>query len=171
MWSISSFVNIVWIRDNSWFYLPEIIFLRKTAFQDFDPQILGVKFKYFLLNLFLINQENSVFSINNLIFSWTDIFLNSNIFLDSKVTYSPLPDITESARYILVLFIKNLANPRSYNFVTIATNGITSGQIFPLCWQVVSILEITCGTKVITCVADSAKPNKKFVRIHKVSIF
>ena len=124
MWSISSFVNIVWIRDNSWFYLPEIIFLRKTAFQDFDPQILGVKFKYFLLNLFLINQENSVFSINNLIFSWTDIFLNSNIFLDSKVTYSPLPDITESARYILVLFIKSLANPRCYSFVRIATNGV-----------------------------------------------
>ena len=91
--------------------------------------------------------------------------------MDSKITYSALPHITELARYILVLFIKSLANPRSYNFVTIATNGITSGQIFPLCWQVVSILEITCGIKVITCIADSAKPKRKFVRIHKVSIF
>ena len=90
---------------------------------------------------------------------------------DSEINYSTLPDITELACYILVFFIKSLANPLSYNFSTFVSNGITSGQLFHLVWLAVAILEITCGLKVIACTADGASPNRKFVRIHKVSIF
>ena len=78
---------------------------------------------------------------------------------DSEINYSILPDITELARYILVFFIKSLANPLSYSFATFATNGITSGQLFLLFWQAVAILEITCGLKVIACTANGASPN------------
>ena len=78
---------------------------------------------------------------------------------DSEINYSTLPDITELARYILVFFIKSLANPLSYSFATFATNGITSGQLFPLFWQAVAILEITCGLKVIAGTANGASPN------------
>ena len=78
---------------------------------------------------------------------------------DSEINYSTLPDITELVRYILVFFIKSLANPLSYSFATFATNGITSGQLFLLFWQAVAILEITCGLKVIAYTADRASPN------------
>ena len=90
---------------------------------------------------------------------------------DSKINYSTLPDITKLACYILVFFIISLANPLSHSFGTFATNGITSGQLFPLFLQAVAILEIKCGLKVIACTADGASPKRKFVRIHKVSIF
>ena len=78
---------------------------------------------------------------------------------DSEINYSTLPDIMELVRYILVFFIKSLANPLSYSFATFATNGITSGQLSSLFWQAVAILEITCGLKVIACTANGASPN------------
>ena len=59
---------------------------------------------------------------------------------DSEINYSTLPDITELARYILVFFIKSLANPLSYSFATFATNGIASSELFPTFWQAVAIL-------------------------------
>lgn len=90
---------------------------------------------------------------------------------NSEIAYSALPDKTELVRYIVVFFIKNVANPRSYSFTKIATNGITTGQLFLLCWQAVAILEITCRLKVVACTADGASPNRNFVRIHKVIIF
>ena len=90
---------------------------------------------------------------------------------DSEINYSTLPDITGLARYFLIFFIISLANPLSYSFGTFATNGITSGQLFPLFLQAVAILEITCWLKVIACTADRASPKRKFVRIHKVSTF
>ena len=91
---------------------------------------------------------------------------------DSEVNYSTLPDKTKLARCISVLFVKSLANPLSYSFATFVSNGITSGQLFPIFWRAVAILEITCGLNVIAWnTADGASPNRKFVRIHKVSIF
>lgn len=71
----------------------------------------------------------------------------------------------------MVFMVKSVKNPLTFSFANFATDGASSTQIYLLFWKAVRILEVTCGLKVIACVADGAATNRKFIKIHKVSDF
>ena len=89
---------------------------------------------------------------------------------DEDLNFATFKDTSQIATHVLVFLIRSIVNPLSFSLANFATSGITAFQLFPIFWRAVAILEITCNLKVIATVADGASPNRKFFRMHSVSL-
>ena len=67
----------------------------------------------------------------------------------------------------MVFYLRGIATNLKYSFAYFATNGVTSGQLMPLFWEAVAILELLCNLWVIDVTFDRAYPNRRFYRMHK----
>ena len=66
------------------------------------------------------------------------------------------------ATHALVFYLRGIATNLKYSFAYFATTGVTSGQLMPLFWEAVAVLELSCNLWVITVTSDLC-----FYRMHK----
>lgn len=85
----------------------------------------------------------------------------------ATVNYATLDNIDELATHVLVFYVRGLATEFKFCAASFATTGVTSFQIMPLFWKVVSLLEISCSLQVVATVSDGALFNRKFYRMHR----
>ena len=86
---------------------------------------------------------------------------------NTDVNYVTLAKSDDKTSSILLFFLSEY-NQLSFPVATFYTKSVTSCQLFPLFWKVVSILELTCQLKVVSSTSDGASPNRSYVKIHKV---
>ena len=86
---------------------------------------------------------------------------------DATVNYATLDNIDELATHVLVFYVRGLATELKFCTAYFATTGVTSYQIMPLFWKVVSLLEICCSLQVVATVSDGASFNRKFYRMYR----
>ena len=67
----------------------------------------------------------------------------------------------------LFFYVRGLATELKFCAAYFATTGVTSYQIMPLFWKVVSLLEICCSLQVVATVSNGASFNRKFYRMHR----
>ena len=88
---------------------------------------------------------------------------------DEDLNFATFKDTSQIATYVLVFLIRSIVNPL-FSLANFATSGITAFQLFPIFWRAVAILEVTSNLKVIAAVVDGALPNRKFFRVHSLSL-
>ena len=86
---------------------------------------------------------------------------------DATVHYATLDNIDELATHVLVFYVRGLATELKSCAAYFTTTGVTSYQIMPLFWKVVSLLEICCSLQVVATVSDGASFTRKLYRMHR----
>ena len=84
---------------------------------------------------------------------------------DVDLNYATLQKTNEIATHILSFMVRSIVNPFKFSLANFATTCVTSGQIFPLFWKAVGILE-HLGLKVMAVTCDGASSNRKFFEMH-----
>ena len=87
---------------------------------------------------------------------------------DKELNVATLEGTDALANHVLVLMVRGLTNPFKFSLATFATTGSTCFQMFPLLWKAISILELTCGLKVVAETCDGASSNRKLFKMHKL---
>ena len=80
---------------------------------------------------------------------------------DPDLNYATF-ETTEIASHVLSFFVQGAATDLKFNIGYFATTNVTSFQLMPLFWQIVSVLELSCNLWVCGAVCDGASPNRKF---------
>ena len=84
---------------------------------------------------------------------------------DPDLNYATF-ETTEIASHVLSFSVQGAATDLKFNIGYFATTNVTSFQLMPLFWQIVSVLELSCNLWVCGTVCDGASPNRKFFRLH-----
>ena len=86
---------------------------------------------------------------------------------DLELNYSCFDDNSKMATHILSFYVRGIATSLKFAFAYFATTNVKGDQLIPIFWEYVSILELSCGLRVITAVSDGAAPNRSFYHMHK----
>ena len=86
---------------------------------------------------------------------------------DPEVNYATLNKIDEVASHAMVFLVRGVCTELKFSLAYFATDGVTSGQLMPLFWEAVAVLEMSCNLWVIAATSDGASPNRRFYRMHK----
>ena len=70
------------------------------------------------------------------------------------------------AKYMLVIMVRGLCSNLQYPLAAFATEGITSGYLFPIVWEAIKFVQIVAELKVIFICCDGASSNRKFFTMH-----
>ena len=73
---------------------------------------------------------------------------------------------SDLATHALVFSVRGAASDLKYAIGYFRTKDVTSCQIVPLFWNVVSVLELVCNRWVCAAVSDGASPNRLFCQLH-----
>ena len=86
---------------------------------------------------------------------------------DPEVNYATLNKIDEVASHAMVFLVRGVCTELKFSLAYFATDGVTSGQLMPLFWEAVAVLEMSCNLWVIAATSDGASPNRRFYRMHR----
>ena len=86
---------------------------------------------------------------------------------DPELNYSCFDEKEKIASHILSFYVRGIATNLQFPMAYFATTNVKSFQLMPLFWEAVSILELSCGLKVIATVSDGASANRSFYEMHK----
>ncbi|XP_070177740.1 uncharacterized protein [Littorina saxatilis] len=70
------------------------------------------------------------------------------------------------ASHVLVFFVVGVNSNLKYSMGYFGTRTATSDQMYPLFWQALALLELTCKLKVIASTSDKASPNQRLYQLH-----
>ena len=85
---------------------------------------------------------------------------------DPEVNYATLDKIDKVASHAMVFLVRGVCTELKFSLAYFATDGVTSGQMMPLFWEAVAVLEMSCNLWVIAATSDGASPNRRFYRMH-----
>ena len=88
---------------------------------------------------------------------------------DIDVNFATLDEASidnELASHALVFMVRGITTSLKFSLAYFSTKGVTGVQLFPLFWEAVHILEISCKLKLIVVTADGASPNRKLFNMH-----
>ena len=74
--------------------------------------------------------------------------------------------VSQVATHMLQFMVHGICMNLDYPVAHFATNNLSSEQMYPIVWDVVSQLE-AIGLKVMVITADGASPNRKFFHMHR----
>nr|XP_006814529.1 PREDICTED: uncharacterized protein LOC102801316 [Saccoglossus kowalevskii] len=74
----------------------------------------------------------------------------------------------ELASHILVLMVRDLASNFQMSVSYHPTDSCRADHLFPIIWNTISYLEVSCGLHVLVSTSDGASWNRKFYRMHRV---
>jgi len=86
---------------------------------------------------------------------------------DPELNFGALEKVDMIASHALAFIVREMCTELKFALAHFATTGITSGQLMPLFWEAVCILETSCNLWVIAATSDGASPNRRFYRLHK----
>ena len=85
---------------------------------------------------------------------------------DEDVNAAVFDSPTTLASHILAFMVRGVASDLKFILGYFSTQSLTSFQIMPLFWKVLSILEVCCNLWVCPAVSDGASSNRKFYKLH-----
>ena len=77
------------------------------------------------------------------------------------------PEDENLASHALALYLPGACTDLKYILAFFTTRGVTSTQLFPIFWEAVSLLEMTCNLWVVAAASDGAMPNRIFYLLHR----
>ena len=84
---------------------------------------------------------------------------------DPMTNYATLQEDTV-ASHALAFLVRGLATDLKHIIGYYFTGNVTSFQIMPILWKIVSVLELSLKLWVVAAVNDGASPNRKFFNLH-----
>lgn len=104
---------------------------------------------------------------SNLVFDKSSMELIGFIDLGDPMTnYANLQQEDTIASHALAFLVRGLCTDLKYIIGYYFTGNITSFQIMPIFWKIVSVLEVSLDLRVVAAVNDGASPNRKFFNLH-----
>ena len=85
---------------------------------------------------------------------------------DPVTNFACLPDEDAIATHALAILVRGLCTDLKHVIAYFFTGNVTSYQLMPLSWKVVSTLELSLNLWVIGLVNDGASPNQKLFNLH-----
>ena len=85
---------------------------------------------------------------------------------DPMTNFACLPEEDPIATHALAFLVRGLCTDLKHVIAYFFTGNVTSYQLMPLFWKVVSTLELTLNLWVIGLVNDGASPNRKLFNLH-----
>eukprot|EP00794_Sanderia_malayensis_P001698 gene1698-1892_t len=85
---------------------------------------------------------------------------------DPDINFDCIEEERQLATHMLVIYIRGICTDLKYPFANFATNTATSSQLFPIFWNCLFYLEISCNLWVVAVVSDGASANRKFYKLH-----
>ena len=79
-----------------------------------------------------------------------------------KIFTSMNPEDENLVSHALALHLRGVCTELKYILAFFTTRGVTSTQLFPMFWEEVSLLEMTCNLWVVAVASDEATPNRIF---------
>ena len=151
------------LRDYKTFIWP------KRGFQDHVvKELQSLTNMYFDVQRYVVLLFDEMKIKSNLVFDKVTGELIGYVDLgDPEVNYATLDKIDEVASHAMVFLVRGLCTELKFSLAYFATDGVTSGQLMPLFWEAVAVLEMSCNLWVIAATSDGASPNRRFYRMHK----
>ena len=85
---------------------------------------------------------------------------------DPMTNFANLAEEDEMASHALAFLVRGLCTDLKHVIAYFFTGNVTSFQLMPIFWNVVSVLELALNLWVCAAVNDGASPNRKFFRLH-----
>jgi hypothetical protein len=85
---------------------------------------------------------------------------------DPMTSFANLPEDDAIASHALAFLVRGLCTDLKHIVAYFFTKDVTSFQIMPIFWKVVSVLELCLNLPVCAVVNDGASANRKFFRLH-----
>lgn len=85
---------------------------------------------------------------------------------DPEINYNTLERCDDLATHALVFLLRGVCTNLKFALAYFATTDVRCEQIFPVFWEAVYILEVTCNLWVIAATSDGASSNRAFYRMH-----
>ena len=100
---------------------------------------------------------------SNLVFDKvTDELIGCVDLSEPEVNYATLDNINEVASHAMVFLVRGVRRELKFSLTYFATNVVTSGQLMPLFWEALAVLDMSCNLWVIAATSDGASPNRRF---------
>jgi hypothetical protein len=87
-------------------------------------------------------------------------------FGDPMTNYATLQEEDTIASHALAFLVRGLATDLKHIIGYYFTGNVTSFQIMPIFWKIVSVLELSLNLFVVAAINDGASPNRKFFNLH-----
>ena len=85
---------------------------------------------------------------------------------DPMTNYSTLQEEDTIATHTLAFLVRELATDQMHIIGYYFTGNVTSFQIMPIFWKIVSVLELSPNLYVVAAINDGASTNRKFFNLH-----
>ncbi len=85
---------------------------------------------------------------------------------DPMTNYATLQEEDTIASHALAFLMRGLATDLKHIIGYYFTGNVTSIQIMPIFWKIVSVLELSLNLFVVAAINDGASPNRKFFNLH-----
>lgn len=85
---------------------------------------------------------------------------------DPMTNYANLDQEDTIASHALAFLVRGLCTDLKHVIAYYFTGNVTSFQLMPIFWRIVSVLEVSLNLWVVAAVNDGASPNRKFFRLH-----
>ncbi len=85
---------------------------------------------------------------------------------DPMTNYATLQEEDTIASHALAFLVRGLATDLKHIIGYYFTGNVTSFQIMPIFWKIVSVLELSLNLFVVAAINDGASPNRKFFNLH-----
>ena len=85
---------------------------------------------------------------------------------DPMTNYATLQEEDTIASHALAFLVRGLATDLKHIIGYYFTGNVTSFQIMPIFWKIVSVLELSLKLWVVAAINDGASPNRKFFNLH-----
>ena len=85
---------------------------------------------------------------------------------DPMTNFANITDEDPVATHALAFLVRGLCTDMKHVIAYFFTGNVTSFQLMPLFWRIISVLELALNLWVCAAVNDGASPNRKFFRLH-----
>ena len=85
---------------------------------------------------------------------------------DPMTNYANLQQEDTIASHALAFLVCGLCTDLKHIIRYYFTRNVTSFQLMPIFWKIVSVLEVSLDLRVVAAVNDGASPNRKFFNLH-----
>jgi uncharacterized membrane-anchored protein len=85
---------------------------------------------------------------------------------DPMTNYANIQEEDMVASHALAFLVRGLCTDLKHIIGYYFTGNVTSYQLMPMFWKIVSVLEVAVNLWVVAAVNDGASPNRKFFNLH-----
>ena len=120
-----------------------------------------------MMRMCVVSKRKSLHFQSNVVFDKVTGELIGFVDLGDPMTnFANVTDEDPVATHALAFLVRGLCTDMKHVIAYFFTGNVTSFQLMPLFWRIVSVLELALNLWVCAAVNDGASPNRKFFRLH-----